>query len=110
MGMRKEKEKTKKRGAAAAAPPMKMPRDDAGRGLEVEAALAAEAAWELREAVTSMAGTGSLDMEVDSPQLLTVDAGGDVSILAPGPSTLNKFSLRWIHSPFLQVQEHSWFC
>ncbi|CAN6244011.1 unnamed protein product [Urochloa humidicola] len=102
MGMRKEKEKTKKRGAAAAAPPMKMPRDDAGRGLEVEAALAAEAAWELREAVTSMAGTGSLDMEVDSPQLLTVDAGGDVSILAPGPSTLNKISVSLKHSTVSQ--------
>ncbi|CAN6360938.1 unnamed protein product [Urochloa humidicola] len=67
-----------------------MPRDGAGRGLEVDAVLAAEAAWELREPVASMAGTRSLDMDVDSPQLLTVDAGGDVSILAPDPSTLNK--------------------
>ena len=31
------------------------PRDGLTRGLEVEAALAAEAAWELKEAVASMA-------------------------------------------------------
>ncbi|CAO1949088.1 unnamed protein product, partial [Urochloa humidicola] len=60
-----------------------------------EAALAAEAVWELREAAASMASTGFLDMDVDTDdlQLLTVDAGGDVSILAPGPSTLNKHML-----------------
>ncbi|CAN6239158.1 unnamed protein product [Urochloa humidicola] len=49
-----------------------MPRGVA-RGLELEAAVAAEAAWELRQSAASMAGSiESLDMDVDvdSPQHL----------------------------------------
>ena len=50
----------------------KRPRDALARGLEVEAALTAEAAWGLKDAVASMAA-GSLDMEMDSPPHLPVE-------------------------------------
>ena len=64
------------------APGTNMPRDGLARGLEVEAALAAEAAWELKEAVASMAA-GSLDMDVDSPPHLPVETSIDkVSLLS----------------------------
>ncbi|TKV90167.1 hypothetical protein SEVIR_9G010750v4 [Setaria viridis] len=65
-----------------------MPRDGVAQGLELEAALAAESALRLREAVASMGG--SLDMDVDSPPLLTVELVGDGSIPTPDPSRLNK--------------------
>ena len=55
---------------------MKMPRDGLARGLEVEAALAAEAAWDMREAVASMAGD-SLDMDVDSPPHLPIETSAN---------------------------------
>ena len=59
-----------------------MPRDGLARGLEVEAALVAEAAWELKEAAASMA-VGSLDMDVDSPPHLPVETSVDkVSLLS----------------------------
>ena len=59
-----------------------MPRDCLARGLEVEAALAAEATWELREAVASMAA-GSLDMNVDSlPHLSIETLANQVSLLS----------------------------
>jgi len=48
----------------------------------VEAALTAEAAWELKEAVASMAA-GSLDMDVDSPPHLPVETSANkVSLLS----------------------------
>ena len=48
----------------------------------MEAALTAEAAWELKEAVVSMA-VGSLDMDVDSPPHLPVETSVDkVSLLS----------------------------
>ena len=53
-----------------------MRRDGLARGLEVEAALAAEAAWDLREAVASMAGD-SLDMDVDSPPHLPMETSAN---------------------------------
>jgi len=60
------------------APGTNMPRD----GLEVEAVLAAEAAWELKEVVASMAVV-SLDMDVDSPPHLPVETSVDkVSLLS----------------------------
>jgi len=64
-----------------------MPRDGLARGLEVEAALVAEAAWELKEAAASMAvasmAVGSLDMDVDSPPHLPVETSVDkVSLLS----------------------------
>ncbi|KAG2648760.1 uncharacterized protein LOC120654756 isoform X1 [Panicum virgatum] len=58
----------------------KMPRDGLARGLEVEAALAAEAAWELKEVVASM--DGSLNMDADSTLDLSIELGGDGSISA----------------------------
>jgi len=59
-----------------------MPRDCLARGLEVEAALTAEATWELREAIASMAA-GSLDMDVDSPpHLPMVTLANQVSLLS----------------------------
>ncbi|KAG2610127.1 uncharacterized protein LOC120702912 [Panicum virgatum] len=58
------------------APGTNMPRDGLARGLEVEAALTAEAAWELKEAVASMAA-GSLDMDVDSPPHLPVETSAN---------------------------------
>ncbi|KAG2628278.1 hypothetical protein PVAP13_3KG240527 [Panicum virgatum] len=61
---------------------MKVSRDSLGRGLEVEAALVDEAAWELKEAVASMA-VGSLDMDVDSPPHLPVE------------TFANRISLSW---------------
>ena len=42
----------------------------------MEAALTAEAAWELKEAVASMAA-GSLDMDVDSPPHLPVETSAN---------------------------------
>jgi hypothetical protein len=61
---------------------MKVLCDSLGRGLEVEAALAAEAARELKEAVASMAA-GSLDMDVDSPPHLPVETSANkVSLLS----------------------------
>ncbi|TKV90173.1 hypothetical protein SEVIR_9G011150v4 [Setaria viridis] len=72
------------KGVAAA----KMPHDGVAQGLELEAALAAESTLRLREAVASMGG--SLDMDVDSPPLLTVELVGDGSIPTPDPSRLNK--------------------
>ncbi|CAN6338018.1 unnamed protein product [Urochloa humidicola] len=68
-----------------------MPRGVA-RGLELEAAVAAEAAWELRQSAASMAGgieSLDMDVDVDSPQHLPMEFSGDVSIPAPDPSTLN---------------------
>ena len=53
-----------------------MRRDGLARGLEVEAALEAEAAWDLREAVACMAG-GSLDMDVDSPPHLPMETSAN---------------------------------
>ena len=53
-----------------------MRRDGLARGLEVEAVLAAEAAWDLREAVASMAGD-SLDMDVDSPPHLPMETSAN---------------------------------
>ena len=59
-----------------------MPRDGLAQGLEVEAALAAEVAWKLREAVASMAA-GSLDMDVDSPPHLPMETlANQVSLLS----------------------------
>ncbi|XP_039830302.1 uncharacterized protein LOC120691326 [Panicum virgatum] len=58
----------------------KMPRDCLARGLEVEAALAAEATWELKEAVASMAAR-SLDMDVDSPPHLPMETLANQVIL-----------------------------
>ncbi|XP_039851218.1 uncharacterized protein LOC120709604 [Panicum virgatum] len=52
-------------------------RDGLARGLEVEAALAAEAAWELRDAVASMAG---FHMDADSTLDLPIELGGDGSL------------------------------
>ena len=43
-----------------------MPRDGLAQGLEVEAALAGEVAWDMREAIDSMAA-GFLEMDVDLP-------------------------------------------
>jgi len=58
----------------------------------VEAALTAEAAWELKEAVASMAA-GSLDMDVDSPPHLPVETSVDkVSLLS--------FLCRWFDYSF----------
>ncbi|XP_025791369.1 uncharacterized protein LOC112872546 isoform X2 [Panicum hallii] len=58
----------------------KMPRDGLARDLEVEAALAAEAAWGLKEAVASMAW--SIDMDVYSPLHLPTELVGNGSISA----------------------------
>ena len=59
-----------------------MPHDGLARGLEVEAALTAEATWELREAIASMAA-GSLDMDVDSPPHLPMETlANQVSLLS----------------------------
>jgi hypothetical protein len=59
-----------------------MLRDGLARGLEVEAALAAEAAWELKEAVAFMA-VGSMDMDVDSPPHLPIEnSANKVSLLS----------------------------
>ncbi|CAO2165689.1 unnamed protein product, partial [Urochloa humidicola] len=60
------------------------PRGGVTRGLDLEAALIAEAACGLQEATVTM--VGSLDMDVDLPQLLTTELGGDGSISAPDPS------------------------
>jgi hypothetical protein len=57
-----------------------MPRDGLARDLEVEAALAAEAAWGLKEAVASMAW--SIDMDVYSPLHLPTELVGNGSISA----------------------------
>nr|XP_034581041.1 uncharacterized protein LOC117844448 [Setaria viridis]TKW35468.1 hypothetical protein SEVIR_2G374500v2 [Setaria viridis] len=65
-----------------------MLRDGVAEGLELEAALAAESASRLREAVASM--DGFLDTDVDSLPLLTMELIGDGSILTPNPSRLNK--------------------
>ncbi|RLM85887.1 hypothetical protein C2845_PM04G33450 [Panicum miliaceum] len=73
---------------AAAAP--RIPCDGVAQGLEVEAVLAAQAAWEQWDAAASMAG--SLDMVLDSPQLLS-EQGADGSISAPDSSALNKDTL-----------------
>jgi len=54
-----------------------MRRDGLAPGLEVEAALAAEAAWELRDAVASMAG---FHMDADSTLDLPIELGGDGSL------------------------------
>ena len=62
-----------------------MPHDGLARGLEVEAVLAAEATWKLREAVASMVA-GSLDMDVDSPpHLPMVTLANQVSLLSIFP-------------------------
>jgi len=64
------------------APGTSMPRDGLARGLKVEAALAAEAAWELKEVVASMAVV-SLDMDLDSPPHLPIETSVDkVSLLS----------------------------
>jgi len=66
-----------------------MPRDGVAQGLEVEAVLAAEAAWEQWDAAALMAGC--FNMDLDSPQHLP--EGGDGSISAPNSSALNKDNL-----------------
>ena len=67
-------------------------RDGLARGLEVEAALAAEAAWELRDAVASMAG---FHMDADSTLDLPIELGGDGSLSTDKvclPSVLCRFA------------------
>ena len=67
-------------------------RDALARGLELEAALTAEAAWGLKDAVASMAA-GSLDMEMDSPPHLPVETPANkVSLLS--------FLCRWFDYSF----------
>jgi hypothetical protein len=69
-----------------------MPRDGLARGLEVEAALTAEAAWELKEAVVSMSA-GSLDIDVDSPPHLPIETSANkISLLS--------FLCHWFHYSF----------
>jgi hypothetical protein len=63
-----------------------MPREGVvAEGLELEAALAAEEAWRLREAIASM--DRSHDMDVDSPRLLATELGGDGSTVDPNKVT-----------------------
>jgi len=65
-------------------------RDALARGLELEAALTAEAAWGLKDAVASMA---ALDMEMDSPPHLPVETPTNkVSLLS--------FLCRWFDYSF----------
>ncbi|RLN00755.1 F-box/LRR-repeat protein [Panicum miliaceum] len=92
----KAKKKEEEEEAAAA----RMPRDGVAQGLEVEAVLAAEASWEQRDAAASM--VGSLDMDLDSPQLLSKQ-GADGSISAPDSSALNKVAFY----PFFYRCSHS---
>ena len=67
-------------------------RDALARGLELEAALTAEAAWGLKDVVASMAA-GSLDMEMDSPPHLPVETPANkVSLLI--------FLCRWFDYSF----------
>ncbi|PUZ68111.1 hypothetical protein GQ55_3G489300 [Panicum hallii var. hallii] len=67
---------------------VRMPRDGVAQGLEVEAVLATEAAWEQRDAIASM--VGSLSMDLDSPQLLSKQ-GADGSISTPDSSSIPSF-------------------
>ncbi|PVH65390.1 hypothetical protein PAHAL_2G481500 [Panicum hallii] len=78
----------------------RIPCDGVAQGLEVEAVPAAEAAWEQWDAAASMAG--SLDMVLDSPQLLS-EQGADRSTSTPDSSALNKISLSWTQSLLMQV-------
>ena len=64
----------------------KMRRDGLARGLEVEAALAAEAAWELWDAVASMDG---FHMDADSTLDLPIELGGDGSLSVTEPPNEN---------------------
>jgi len=75
-----------------------MPCDGVAQGLEVEAVLAAEAAWEQWDSAASMAGC--FNMDLDLPQHLP--EGGDGSISAPNSSALNKV----IFYPFCVVRPH----